>query len=364
MRSQKMASPGSGSGGGNYAYACARVKARKSSLLPKDTYPRLLNMDLSEIGRFIGEGQYRKEVDELSARYSGVDLIEVATYANLARTYRSILKFTKGELRDTVRLYLNRWDIWNFKTVMRGRTAGVGWPEVSEEIIPAGAFDLQLFSSVFSAAGNEEMVSVLRKASAAYGFEPVLLGLLDRKGALPGLAELENSLEKEYYARLLSTVPDNTTANRLFRNYLKVEIDVVNLKTLFKLKLEDIPVEKSSGLLLEGGEELEGPELRKLIAIEGYDAFIAEIAAKKAFADLREPASRARDLGSLNGVLVALDRLLVQRARRFSHLYPLSVLPIIDYLLRKKIEVDNLRTVARGKQSGLPEDEIRGLLLL
>jgi V/A-type H+-transporting ATPase subunit C len=39
-------------------------------------------------------------------------------------------------------------------------------------------------------------------------------------------------------------------------------------------------------------------------------------------------------------------------------------LPIIDYRLRKKIEVDNLRSIARGKQSGLPEEDIRSLLVL
>ena len=30
-------------------------------------------------------------------------------------------------------------------------------------------------------------------------------------------------------------------------------------------------------------------------------------------------------------------------------MYPLSVLPIIDYMIRKKIEVDNIRIIARGK---------------
>ena len=67
-----MVFKGSEGGTGNYAYACARVKARKSQLLPRETYPRLLNMELSQIGRFMGEGQYRKEVDELASRHSGV----------------------------------------------------------------------------------------------------------------------------------------------------------------------------------------------------------------------------------------------------------------------------------------------------
>jgi len=359
-----MASPVSGSKDGNYAYACARVKARKSTLLPNDTYPRLLNMDLPEIGRFIGEGQYRREVDELSGRYTGVDLIELATYLNLARTYRSILGFTKGELRDLVRIYLNRWDIWNFKTVLRGRTAGAGWEEVSEEIVPAGVFDQPFFEGLFAAADSEEMAARLGRASAAHGFEPVLHKLLRERGSLPGLAELENALEKEYYERLPGSVPDNSSANRLFWGYLRVESDIINLKTLFKLKFEDVALEKASELLIGGGDELGGPTLRKLAAAPDFETFLSELGATRIFESVREPAARARTSGSLNEVLLALDKHLMARAKKFSHLYPLSVLPVIDYLLRKKTEVDNLRIIARGKQSGLSVGEIRSLLVL
>ena len=41
-------------GRSNYAYASARAKAKKSHLLTKDNYPKLLMMDLNEIGRFMG----------------------------------------------------------------------------------------------------------------------------------------------------------------------------------------------------------------------------------------------------------------------------------------------------------------------
>jgi len=54
---------------GNYEYATTRVKAKKSSLLTKDNYPKLLMMDLNEIGRFMGETKYKVEMTELAARY-------------------------------------------------------------------------------------------------------------------------------------------------------------------------------------------------------------------------------------------------------------------------------------------------------
>jgi V/A-type H+-transporting ATPase subunit C len=346
---------------GNYAYACTRVKSRKTFLLGKDTYPRMLVMDLPEIGRFMGEGQYRKEVDELSSKFTGVDLIENATYLNLARNYREILNFTEGELHEMIHRYLARWDVWNIITVMRAKSYGATWEEVLEDLVPAGAFDLAMFSTLFSCANLEEMAEKIKRASPG---EEHALGRLLQGGTRPSMADIENTLDKEYYTALMRSVPASVLANRLFRRYLASEIDTVNLKTLFKLKFEGVSLEKVQELLIGSGQDLTPAVLTKLAATENFDAFLNELSGSRIFEGIREAAGRVKSSGSLNEVLSTLDRNLVEKAHQFSHLYPLSVLPIIDYLLRKKIEVDNLRSIARGKQSGLPEEDIRSLLVL
>ncbi|MDD2614129.1 MAG: V-type ATPase subunit, partial [Methanosarcina sp.] len=61
-------------GTSNYPYAVTRVRAMKSKLLPKESYPRLLNMGIDEITRFIQESEYKNDVDELAMKYSGGDL--------------------------------------------------------------------------------------------------------------------------------------------------------------------------------------------------------------------------------------------------------------------------------------------------
>jgi V/A-type H+-transporting ATPase subunit C len=40
------------------------------------------------------------------------------------------------------------------------------------------------------------------------------------------------------------------------------------------------------------------------------------------------------------------------------------VLPIVDFMVRKKIEVDNIRIIARGKESGLDSEQIKKLLVI
>ena len=117
-------------GKGNYAYATARIKSKKSLLLTNDNYPKLLMMDLNEIGRFMGETQYKTEMAELASKYSGVDLIELGTSRNLAHTYRSIIGFCSGDLKEIVAGYLRRWDMWNIKTILRGKYSNATVEEI------------------------------------------------------------------------------------------------------------------------------------------------------------------------------------------------------------------------------------------
>ena len=41
---------------GNFAYATARVKAKRSKLIPKDMYPKLLMMDMPQVTQYISIG--------------------------------------------------------------------------------------------------------------------------------------------------------------------------------------------------------------------------------------------------------------------------------------------------------------------
>jgi V/A-type H+-transporting ATPase subunit C len=66
----------------------------------------------------------------------------------------------------------------------------------------------------------------------------------------------------------------------------------------------------------------------------------------------------------VNAVALALDRELVRDAASFSHRQPLSVLPVVDFILRKRLEADNLRAIAYGKQTALPTETIQELLVV
>ena len=54
-----------------YIYVCTRMRVRKTTLLPREEYMRMLNMSLPEITRIIGETEYKQEIDELGTTFQG-----------------------------------------------------------------------------------------------------------------------------------------------------------------------------------------------------------------------------------------------------------------------------------------------------
>jgi len=348
------------SGNGNYAYACTRVKAKKSFLLSRDVYSRMLVMDVHEMGRFLGETQYREEVAKFASRYSGANLVEVVVTRNLAKTYSGILAFTTGHLREMVGNYLKRWDAFNVKTVLRGKTTKVRDEEIVDTLVPAGAFSESYLNSLVAMESVQEIMDAL-SAEPSLSLTPELIREVVDSGKL---ARLEDHLDSMFYYDLLTIVEETDKAERLLRQFIRREIDVTNLKVLLKLKAEKIPEERISKYLIEGGLELDIVKLKNLAQAEGLNPILEELEKISISEDIKPALERFRGDRKLSGITIGLDRALIGTSEKFAHFYPLSVLPIVNYLIRKKVEVDNIRIIARGKESGLSTQVIEGLLVI
>jgi V/A-type H+-transporting ATPase subunit C len=345
---------------GNYAYACARVKARKKFLLSRDTYSRLLVMDVHEIGRFLGETQYRDEMALAGSRYSGANLIEVAVTRNLAATYHDILGFTTGHLRDMVGNYLRRWDTFNVKTVLRGKVSSARDAEITDTLVPAGAFSDEYLRSLVAMDSLQAIMEALSKQPSLRITPEMMREVVDGGK----LAPMEDHLDALAYYDLLDVVQPTSNADRLLRDFIRREIDVTNLKVLLKLKAEGIHEEKIQKYIISGGLEYSSDRLRGLAQGEGVATVVEELEKSSEFDMLKPAIERFKAGGSLSGLTIALDKALIGTSEKFAKFYPLSVLPIINYMIRKKVEVDNIRIIARGKEGALPSQVIEELLVI
>ncbi len=339
---------------GNYPYVTARVKAKKSLLLPKDTYDKLLQMSIPGIARFLGEGQYGEEILGLGTRYSGVDLIERATRNNLAKVFTQIIEFSEGPLRDMISRFLDRWDMWNIKTLIRGRFYGATEEDIADDLIPAGSLSKEFLDRLVATEKVEDVVEALE--GTIYG--RVLLGLPSTLEDVRSLAAYEDLLDKVYYESLLEAVPPSPEPQRLFHNFVRMEIDVLNVKTLLRVRGLEEDLERQ--VFIRGGLYFSREEMKEMVGME-LPAIRERLRKAPFHADL------APHLGEEPEVSLgirAIEKWLLNQAAKGANLHPLSVLPVLDYIVAKTEEVENLRIIARGKTSGLGTRLIKEMLVV
>ncbi len=341
---------------GNYPYVCARVKGKKSKLISKDSYARILKMETPSISRFLGEGQYREQMLALGAKYSGVDLIEMATRDNLAEVFTQIIEFSEGNLRTMISRFLDRWDVWNVKTIIRGKSYGAANDEIIEDLIPAGSFSTEFLQKLAEKETIEEVMEELE--NTIYDF-----ALQEAKGEeeeFPPISVFEDALDRAYYSFLLEVVPPTTVPMKLFRMFIRKEIDMINLRTLLRTRQEAERIERD--VFIDGGLELSREDLETLVPLS-IKELLPRLQKYSFYDDISGPLKEIEAKG-LNDVVRALEKHHLKQASKYSHLHPLSILPVLDYLISKEIEVENIRIIARGKRDGLSESTIRDLLVI
>jgi V/A-type H+/Na+-transporting ATPase subunit C len=342
---------------GNYPYVTARVKAKKPKLLRRDDYLKLVASSPSEIARVLQEGHYKREVDELAPKYRGAALVEMATRLNLSRSYTDVAAYATGELQRFILLYLQRYDVYNIKTLVRGKLSGAGDEEIESQLIPAGALRIDELGQLARLGQADEVIERLGKT--LYG--PLLREGLEG-GKRENLGRVENDLDKLYYKTLIHAIQPTSEPKRAFLNFVQLEADILDLKTILRLRASGL--EDAAPFLVDpDGGALDGPLAARLMRA-APDEFVHEVEALPFGPAIAPSLTQYFQDKDLNKVAIALDKALLATAGGFSRRYPLSLLPVVDFVLRKKVEVDNIRIIARGKEHGLPEETIRGLLQL
>ena len=345
------------SGTGNYAYTAARVKAKKSKLLKAEDYNKLLMMSVPEISRYISEAGYSKEMTDMATSYSGLELVEYATYGNMAKAFRSILGAASGDCKNMVGAYLKKWDYTNVVTILRGKRFGLSAEDIRADLVPAGYLDsddldkLMQYSSVeevlngFSAAAH---VHIPDDVVAAYKTEDIL-------------APIEDFFTKAYYRELLAAVDKNDQPTKVFRNYVRYSIDALNIETLLKLKSENVDGETIMGYYVPGGYEVDEKVMSQLASSADLSSLLNDMQQLKMYADIKDSLSAD---ATVSGIVNALTHYVADLAATVSALYPLSVLPVVDYMLHKEREVRNIRLLAYGTNSGLDGETVKALLVI
>jgi V/A-type H+-transporting ATPase subunit C len=350
-----------------YVYVCTRMRYRKSKLIPKEEYFRMLNMSIPEITRFIEETQYKHEIDELSSFFHGTDLLELGLSWNLAKEFQNVQKITPGVLKGFVKAYLRKWDIQNVLTILRGKAQGMKPGKIREILVPAGELDRIFLDRLLKEDAPERILESLR-GKVVY---PVIAAGYADALEKESFSEIENELYKEYYAALLTIAGSGLKGGNQFLEFITLDIDITNIRNMFRLRTdrqhEDVRSMMMLGerLLISGGSLTVG-DFQHLISVEDQREFIDTLK-RKINVRLKPLLVLLDEMGSgksMREIEIDLIKLQLGQMELFTKLKPFSIHPILTYLEKKKYEIFNLRALSRGKEAELPTDRIRGYLVM
>ena len=335
----------------NYAYVATRARSRRSRLIPPESYSQLLNLGNSEIARYIQDLEYRSEIDRYGSKLGGADLIEAALVDNLAKDVGDFLNFSTGKLKEILQVYAERYRVDNLKNILRGINQGMNKEGLEKLVCPLNNQDERLYNRLFDSRSIEDMIQSLEGTN----YHSALSEALESRNT-DSLQPLEDSLDKLYYDKLVNNLPSGGEDVEIYRNFVQMKVDIANLKTVLRMRHRQIGGHPE--LFIEGGTL----NLDSLSNTKSVSDVLTSIEGTK-FYEILESAL-AEDLLDLNTCVKNLDKYLTKKTKRFSYIYPLSVLPVLDYLLKKEREVYNLRAIVRGKQAGLDNKILEDLVVI
>jgi V/A-type H+-transporting ATPase subunit C len=348
-------------GSSNPEYVNARVRARRAVLFDEEEYRKLVRMSPSEIARFMEESEYETEINALGSRHSGVDLIEYALHANLAKHFDDLLRWAEGTLYEFIANYLRKFDAWNVKTIIRGVYSGADEETIEADLIRAGEFSDREIDRLLEAREIEEIVDRLSGTI----FEEPLEAAYEDYEATDTLVPLENAVDRTYYEHLLDDIgsvsgePDDPITR--YNEFLQTEIDFRNARNALRLARTGADIDPSE-YFIEGGRLFGRREIAGLVS--NREELLTRIEESTYGDRLDEALVELRDAESLIAFEHALDIALSEYADRLANRYPMSIASVLSYVLAKEREVDNIRAIARGREAGLSEEEITEELVI
>ena len=341
-----------------YIYVCTRMRVRKSKLIPREEYMRMLNMSLPEITRIIQETEYKDEIDELSTVFKGIDLIEVALSWNLAKEYQKILEITPGNLKQFTRSYLRRWDIQNVLTILRGKMQGEKVGKIKEILVPAGSLDRDSLDRLLAEDNPERIIEAL-KGNRIYVVISREYPAAKESGSF---SRMENELYKQFFSEIIAEAESGIKGGNQFLDFIRFDIDIRNIKTLFRLRMDTFE-EDAREMYIAGGV-LSAADFTNLNTLRDQAEFIDQLKEKIRNNLLISLLDELKSEKVIHDVESRLTRVQLEQMERLSKRNPFSIHPILVYLEKKKYEVFNLRALARGKESKLPSERIAEYLVV
>ncbi len=344
----------------DYAYANTRVRAMSARLLDAQTFDSLLAApDFNHFLSDLDDTEYGPYVEEAVIEGLRPTLIDRAFNRNLVDNFKKIRGFFEGRPYQLTQAILARWDLYNLKTILRGKQAFIANSEISRNMIPMGDFDEVLLEEIISQpdlrAAIDAIYMFTRERWIPYG-----RALLDNMGLYlheHDLATLELPMDRLHYEKVSEVTKGSDSSSVKARRVIELEIDLINHVTLLRISGMSMDKERVKSYYLHGGT-LNLDLFIHLAASHDEESLISALPSADPYKKVLQEAMEKFDEKGYSAFQDDMERYMIREAIKLND-DPLDIGVIINYMWRKYLEVTNLRIIMRGKSIGLIESQIR-----
>lgn len=352
-------------------YLNARIRGMKSRLFSREQLEECLaQSDVRLTIDLLLQSPYARDMAESLTRYSGVDAVEDALSRNLSRTFRHLLRITRGHLERRTSQFFMHWDLVVVKALIRRHHRPSASPE--DFFTPSSA---NLLPAQFERLSKEPDMERLISQLVAWAPEicsPLLSAFREYRDT-EKLAVLEEALDQAYYVRLVEQYRSSSDpSDQQFARMLSMYIDLINLRTLLreKRRYEQRLLERESHeeccrrlqrSLLPGGT-LDRTRLRRLAWSQDV-ATAMELLAPTPYHVLVDGLYQFVQSGRFSPLERILHGLIITDLKKAARADGTGFAVLMHYTWLKFNELLNLRMIVRGRAAGLPVGRIQEELL-
>ncbi len=264
----------------------------------------------------------------------------------LLRDLNTILRPLTGKARGFFIFWARGFELFNLKTLIRGRLRHLASSEIEQHLREAPPFAGLSLPALLNTESIEELFRLLEDSIYADIARQARFALQERHDHLAA----ETAIDSRYFtglfkrARALAPPHDRETVS-----LLGTQADTLNVAWLLRYRFNyHMGPSETYYHLIPHGRRLGPQRLLQLVELADINAVISRLPAQ-----LRRPLSNKH---SSMGIANALERLFLHEARRTLAFGDSVLARAYAYLLLRENELSRLRAILQGHSHGLDRD--------
>ena len=321
-----------------YAYAVGRIRALETRLLTGERVNRMAEADsIDELLRLLGDTQYAEFLSKMSSPWE----YEVILEDQLREVLKLVVELSRDQaLTDIFRL---RYDFHNLKVALKEK---YGTQPLDSAYIPLGTIPLgRLRDAVRKEEGVGDLIPSLRRAS-----EEVM-------DAFPEVQDpkfIDIIVDRAMFRTFVSIAKGE--GSLFLSGLLQVEIDLINILSLFRIRWANGERSFFQEALLEGGTI--STDFMSTLFGENLDAVPARLSHTPYALMVAEGLAHLQAQGSFLVFEKMREAFLLNYIKR-ADLIAFGIEPLIAYLYKKESEIRTIRTIFVGLLNNVPAGTIK-----